>query len=130
MQSPSSRRRRPIVLVIEPHADTRQMWKSVLRLIHCRPIAVATAAEAQAAIARVTPDLVVTELALPDAPGAEICSRLRSLSGMETVPILVVTSWVDAPGLAAAKDAGADLVLTKPLTVDELIRAVRRLIRR
>ncbi len=129
-EEPSAKRRSPTILVIEPHDGTRELWMTVLRNIGCRPTAVATALDAEWSVAQAPPDLVVTELVLPDAEPAHICRALRAQPSMKTRPILVVTAWSHRPDLAAAREAGADAILMKPLDVATFTRAVQKLLDR
>ena len=118
------------MLVIEPHETTRLLWVTVLQSIGCRPIAVANATDAEETVEHVTPDLILTELVLPDTQGAQICRGLRAHPRTSGVPILVLTGWAYPPDLAAAQDIGADVVLTKPVSIATLVSTVRKLLGR
>jgi two-component system KDP operon response regulator KdpE len=64
-----------------------------------------------------SPDLVVTDLSMPNMDGLELCSRLRAFS---QVPIIVLSAKGEEKIKVEALDAGADDYVTKPFGMDEL----------
>ncbi len=73
------------------------------------------------------PDLVVTDLAMPNMDGLELCRRLRELSPL---PIIVLSVRGEEKTKVEALDAGADDYVTKPFGMDELLARVRAQLRR
>ena len=73
------------------------------------------------------PDLVITDLAMPNVDGLELCRRLRSVS---QVPIIVLSAKGEEKTKVAALDLGADDFVTKPFGIDELLARVRASLRR
>jgi two-component system KDP operon response regulator KdpE len=73
------------------------------------------------------PDLVVTDLAMPNMGGLELCRRLRELSPL---PIIVLSVRGEEKTKVEALDAGADDYVTKPFGMDELLARVRAQLRR
>ncbi len=74
-----------------------------------------------------TPDLVITDLAMPNMDGLELCKRLRATS---QVPILVLSVRGQDRMKVQALDAGADDYVTKPFNMSELLARVRAHLRR
>lgn len=111
------------LLVVEDSADTREMLAEVLELEDHRVELAADGCEALAWLARgERPRLVLLDFHLPDAEGGELLDRLRALPAMQGVPVLAISgAEVRHPDLAG--------VLRKPFGVDELLRAVSRLLR-
>ncbi len=70
-----------------------------------------------------SPDLVVLDLGLPDVSGQELLRRWRE--GGSTVPVVILSSRTDEPGIVEALDLGADDYVTKPFGVNELIARIR-----
>lgn len=70
------------------------------------------------------PDVVVTDLYLPQADGIEMAQVIRQHGGFSDVPILFVSSETNLNRQLAARRLGADDFLTKPLTSDQLVTAV------
>jgi two-component system KDP operon response regulator KdpE len=73
------------------------------------------------------PDLVVTDIAMPNMDGLELCRRLRAISG---VPILVLSARGEEKTKVEALDLGADDYVTKPFGIEELLARVRVALRR
>jgi two-component system, OmpR family, KDP operon response regulator KdpE len=69
------------------------------------------------------PDLVITDVSMPNMDGIELSSQLRSES---QVPIIVLSVKGEEKTKVAALDAGADDYVTKPIGMDELLARVRR----
>src|SRR5437879_6652317 len=70
------------------------------------------------------PALVITDLAMPNISGLELCRRLRATSD---VPIIVLSVRGEEQTKVQALDAGADDYVTKPFGMDELLARIRGL---
>ena len=73
------------------------------------------------------PDLVITDLQMPEMDGLEFCREIRKLS---QVPLIVLSVRGDERTKVDALDAGADDYVTKPFGIDELLACVRAALRR
>ncbi len=73
-------------------------------------------------------DLAIIDLGLPEMPGLEVISKLRSRG--RDFPILVLTARSEWQDKVAGLEAGADDYLTKPFHIEELMARVNALIRR
>ena len=74
-----------------------------------------------------SPDLVVTDLAMPNMDGLELCRRLRAKT---QIPIIVLSVRGEERTKVQALDAGADDYVTKPFGIEELLARVRAHLRR
>jgi two-component system KDP operon response regulator KdpE len=74
-----------------------------------------------------TPDLVVTDLSMPNMDGMKLCERLRQISA---VPIIVLSVKSDEATKVDALDVGADDYVTKPFGMGEFLARVRAALRR
>ena len=74
-----------------------------------------------------TPDLVITDLSMPNMDGLELCRRLRPST---QVPIIVLSVRGEERAKVQALDAGADDYVTKPFGIEELLARVRASLRR
>ncbi len=73
------------------------------------------------------PDLVITDLAMPNMEGLELCRRIREKSA---IPIVVLSVRGEEKTKIEALDAGADDYITKPFGPKELLARVRAMLRR
>jgi two-component system KDP operon response regulator KdpE len=73
------------------------------------------------------PDLVITDLQMPEMSGIALCREIRKLS---EVPIIVLSVKGEEKTKVEALDAGADDYITKPFGMDELLARVRANLRR
>ena len=73
------------------------------------------------------PDLIITDLAMPNMDGLELCRRVRAVS---QVPIIILSAKGEEKTKVEALDIGADDFVTKPFGIDELLARVRASLRR
>jgi len=73
------------------------------------------------------PDLIITDLAMPNMDGLELCRRVRTTS---QVPIIILSAKGEEKTKVEALDIGADDFVTKPFGMDELLARVRASLRR
>ncbi|MGB8510626.1 MAG: response regulator transcription factor [Pyrinomonadaceae bacterium] len=74
-----------------------------------------------------SPDLVITDLSMPNMDGLELCRNLRAVSQL---PIIVLSVRGEERTKVQALDAGADDYVTKPFGMDELLARIRAALRR
>src|ERR1041385_1884994 len=74
-----------------------------------------------------SPDLLITDLRMPNLDGLGLCRHVRARS---QVPIIVLSVKGDERAKVEALDAGADDYVTKPFNMNELLARVRATIRR
>jgi|SRR5438552_2061230 len=74
-----------------------------------------------------TPDLVITDLRMPNLGGLELCRHVRAKS---RIPIIVLSVKGEERIKVEALDVGADDYVTKPFGVNELLARVRAALRR
>lgn len=74
-----------------------------------------------------SPNLIITDLAMPSIDGVQLCREVRAVS---QVPILVLSVRDQERQKVEALDAGADDYVTKPFSMNELLARVRAHLRR
>jgi sigma-B regulation protein RsbU (phosphoserine phosphatase) len=82
-----------------------------------------TASDGQLALEcahRNKPDIIISDLAMPEIGGIELCRRFRAIRAFQTVPFVVVTATKDVAVRREAFAAGVDGFLTKPVNGDQL----------
>jgi DNA-binding response OmpR family regulator len=116
------------LLVVDDNAKLRQLLIGLFTGARYVVDAVGTAREATESLAAVRYDLILLELRLPDADGGAVLRDLRR-RGINT-PVLVGTAVSDLERRVEVLDDGADDVMLKPFSSDELLARVRALLRR
>src|SRR6266516_478716 len=115
------------ILVVDDEQEITMVLRSGL-VTHGYEVRVAGEGEAALELFQAwTPDLVVTDLSMPNMNGLRLCQQLRAISG---VPIIVLSVKGDEANKIEALDAGADDYVTKPFGIGELLARVRATLRR
>ena len=110
--------------------DETQITRVLKRSLAAHRYDVRTAADGESALdlfSDWSPDLVITDLSMPEMSGVELCRELRRKS---QIPIIVLSVRGEEKSKVEALDAGADDYVTKPFGIDELLARVRALLRR
>jgi two-component system KDP operon response regulator KdpE len=118
---------KPKILVVDDEPKITRVLRTGLTL---RGYQVRSAYDGETALEQFadwSPDLVVTDLAMPHMNGIELCRRIRLTS---EVPIVVLSVKGEEQTKVEALDAGADDYVTKPFGMDELVARVRAALRR
>jgi two-component system chemotaxis response regulator CheY len=74
------------------------------------------------------PDLILTDINMPLMGGMELIRAVRAMPGLRFVPILTLTTESDATKRAAGKLAGATGWLVKPVSGNDLVAVVRKVL--
>ena len=117
----------PRILVVDDERPIRRALEVTLTKAGYRVTSAVDAADTLTKAALDPPDLIILDLVLPDADGADVCRELRDWL---RAPILLISAVGEEADKIRALDAGADDYLTKPFGIGELLARVRALLRR
>jgi CheY-like chemotaxis protein len=118
---------RPVrLLLVEPHASTREVFTRFLRGRGYHVTAAAGYHEALRLCLLREFDLLLCETVLPDGSGADL---LRALSAQCGLPAMAVSAAAYPADVSAGLAAGFRVYLTKPLTVNRLVSGIRTALR-
>ena len=115
------------ILVVDDEAQITRVLKTTLS---SQGYGIRTASDGEEALQVMkswAPDLVVTDLRMPNMDGLELCRRVRTES---RIPIIVLSVKGEETIKVEALDAGADDYITKPFSINELLARVRAALRR
>lgn len=115
------------ILIVD---DETQIIKALRVGLRAHQFDVRTAVDGESALEVIGdfhPNLVVTDLQMPEMSGLELCREIRKTS---EVPIIVLSVKGDEKTKVEALDLGADDYMTKPFGMEELVARIRAVLRR
>jgi CheY-like chemotaxis protein len=115
------------VLLADDHPINCAVVEVILSRIDAQLVTVGNGAEAVEAFKAESYDVVLMDLQMPVMDGLSAIREIRRLeaaSGAAVTPILVVSANALADDVAAARDAGAQVHIAKPVTPDVLLHAI------
>ena len=113
-----------VVLVVDDHDDTRQMYVHFFEAMGVRTVEATTCSEALAKTRSGGLDAVVLDRRLSDGDGAEVCRALKRDPSTQALPIVVLS------GRAPDGSVEADAYLVKPVLPERLLEELERLFTR
>ena len=113
------------VLTIDDDQDSRTLLKGILNQAGAAVIEATSGEEALEVFETVRPDVVLTDLRMPEMDGYQLLERIRALEPDQggLVPVIAVTAFQRLEDYSEALEPGFDFFLVKPVNPDELIRA-------
>ena len=116
----------PKILIVEDTFDIRKLIQAMLAMEGYTVYEAADGKEGLAQAQQMHPDMIVTDIRMPEMSGIEMVVRLRQDHNFEKTPILVLSAFADE--ITRAVQAGANGALLKPVMPENVIRAVKRLL--
>jgi PAS domain S-box-containing protein len=119
------------VLVVDDEPDTRDMITVVLEECQAEVLAVSTTAEALAAIDEWQPNLMVSDIGMPNEDGYQLIRKVRQRAAEtgRSLPAIALTAYAGAEDRLKALSAGFEMHVAKPVEPAELVMVIDRLIR-
>jgi CheY-like chemotaxis protein len=114
------------VLVIEDHADSREMMRQMLEALGVRVVLAADGQQALSLFGAEDPDLIFCDLLMPWVDGYMFIERLRSYPHWKTKRIVAVTGLGYESDYQKTWEAGFDGHLLKPIAIETLIETLSR----
>jgi len=117
------------VLVVDDEADTRELIGEVLRECGSEVIISRSAAEALVALEEQKPDILISDLAMPDEDGYSLISKIRALPSERggQIPAAALTAYARAEDRMRVLRSGFQFHLPKPVDSAELVTVVASL---
>ena len=109
------------VLVVDDDADARELVRALLTSYGADVDAVASADEALTHIERELPDILVSDIGLPNEDGYSLIRRVRALPEAARLPALALTAYAGTADSRRAMDAGFQKHVSKPVEPTELV---------
>ncbi len=114
------------VLVVDDNIDAAESLKAVFALMGHDAECAYSGEAALACLDRSAPDIVFSDIGLPDVSGHELATRIRKMAGLERTVLVAVTGWGSDADRHRSASSGFDFHLTKPASIDALRRILER----
>lgn len=120
------------VLIVDDDRDTLEVMRVILDAHGAQTAVAATASEALALLSAMRPEVVLSDISLPDHDGYEFVRRIRALPAEQggDTPAVAVSAHVYAAHRERAFDAGFQAFLAKPLNPETLVTCVKSMVER
>src|SRR5438067_1259533 len=120
------------VLIVDDDASTLESLRALFEHYGARVTAVPSATAASRALESVRPDVLVSDIAMPDEDGYQLIARVRELDRERggAIPAIALTAFAADDDRVRALVAGYDVHLSKPVNPEEVVAFVTQLARR
>lgn len=118
---------KPILLVAEDHPDTLAILSNLFQHTY-QVITAKTGEEAWKICQEVIPDLILSDISMPDLSGLKLCHRIKVHEFLSHVPVFLLTASSGISSRIEGIDAEADGYMTKPFNHDLLTGEIKKLI--
>ena len=115
----------PTILVVEDHSDSRTLLSAWLRAKGYKVVEARDGKEGLLQANRVSPDLILMDLAMPELDGVEATRLMRQRHGLAQTPIFAISGYATREIKADARAAGCTEVFGKPLDLEVLLGRIR-----
>jgi DNA-binding NarL/FixJ family response regulator len=118
------------ILVVDDDLGTRLSISDYLELSGYSVITANDGQEALAMVEEYHPDLIVTDIVMPQMNGYELVRRVRQQPPFRLLPVILLTARTKTQERILGYQSGCDLYLPKPFELEELAAAIRNLLER
>lgn len=119
-----------LVQIIEDEPEHASLLAYAFRKAHYRTSIARDGLSGLDAVRRLKPALVVLDLMLPELDGYGVCRLLRKHPGTRSIPIMIITALDDHIHCVIAQTLGADQLVIKPFSLQDIVERGTDLIRR
>jgi signal transduction histidine kinase len=116
------------ILIVEDDNDSRNVLALLLQRLGALVEAAASAKEAYDRVSAKRPDVMVSDVGMPDEDGYSLIRRVREIDGLRTLPAIALTAYARKQDADKAMASGYDRHLAKPVAPAELIRAIKSVV--
>jgi PAS domain S-box-containing protein len=115
------------ILLVEDHADARDVFKAIVERAGARVTAVPSVKDALSVFESRVPDLLVSDLGLPEADGFDLIRRVRALHPDRggKIPAIAMTAHASDHDQHRVRDSGFQGYLAKPVDREQLLKLIK-----
>jgi len=119
----------PTVVFIDDSATMREVIKIAFRRENIDVVAYPDAATAMTSIEQNAPDVVITDVIMPDKDGYEVCQQIKQHPRLSGTPVILMSGVVNRAVAEKAFSVKADELIRKPFQPQDLIARVKHLLK-
>lgn len=122
-------REHPLILIVDDEDDIIDLVRYNIEKEGFDTLTARDGAEAVDIAEKQRPDLIILDIMMPRMDGIEACRRMREHAQLRNTPILMLTAKSDESDHVFGLEEGADIYLTKPISIPILISQAKALLR-
>jgi CheY-like chemotaxis protein len=122
-------RKMPLILVVDDQPINIKLLERKLQRENLDVLTAANGKECLDVVSRVTPDLILLDVMMPEMDGIETCERLKKNPSTNSIPIIFITARSSKEGKLEGLNVGAVDYITKPIDLDETLARVKTQLR-
>jgi signal transduction histidine kinase len=115
------------VLIVEDSIDTLALLKTIFAHEGAQVMTASTAAEALATLQSTIPDIIVSDIGMPDTDGFELVKKIRETPQLRDTPAIAISGYASEADRKQALEVGYQALLAKPVDVDALFELIHSL---
>ena len=119
----------PVLLVVEDNTELSDLLASHFSDTY-QVVVASNGAEAMNRLSELQPDVIITDVMMPEMDGIEFCMHLKQNIETSHIPIAILSAKSATEARIEGLESGADVYLTKPFNMQELSLQIRNLLRR
>jgi len=119
-----------IILIVDDNPELVDGVKLTLEMEGYQVLTALSGAEALEVLGRITPDLILADIMMPEMDGYELYERVHSDPRWVKAPFIFLTAKTSQADIRRGKEMGADDYITKPFDSQDLVSAVRGRLKR
>ena len=116
------------ILVVDDEIDSLDILTLVLEQEGAKLISAASATAALDVMSQTTPDLIISDIGMPEVDGLTLMTQIRQLPAGKNVPAIALTAYAGEMDRQSSFDAGYQKHIAKPIDIPELITAITELL--
>ena len=116
------------ILIVEDSRTQAEILKSVLEKNGYHPLVAISGREALAVLESTRPDLIISDVVMPEMDGYELCRTIKNDERFRNIPLILLTMLTDSKDVVYAMVSGADNFITKPYQGEYLVSRVKKIL--